>query len=261
MKPLLTLVAAAALGLPVSAAPVLFYAGVDGLSTLISGDYAGMPNPNAGRLTMLLNHGDHFHGIGAYSYSGPVAAPVVNPTSGNNRIPEPSSAEAPLPLTAGAGSYSGKLVNKPGPSEYSHIDFGSIDELAGFTPGSPEDVLLNSSAGRWSSSISGAVIALELLSITPGLTVGTGTTLDIFSSGSPYVIGSGDNVDFTPVFWTDGAAALGSYSVTMRLVDLRASDGLAPSGEFSFDFAAVPEPANMALMCAGLVLIIAARRK
>ena len=261
MKPLLTLLAAAAFVLPVSAAPVLFYAGVDSLATLTSGAHAGMSNPNAERLTLLLNHGDHFHGIGAYSYSGPPEAPVVNPTSANNRVPEPSSAEPPLPLSPGGGLYDGKLVNHPGPSEYSDIDFASIDELAGFTPGSPEHTLLNSSGGRWSSSVSGAIIALELLSITPGLNVGTAATMDIFAGANPYVIGSGDNIDFTPVFWTDATAPYGNYSVTMRLVDLRTSGGLLPSGEFTYDFAAVPEPATTGLMGAALLVLLARARR
>jgi hypothetical protein len=112
MKPLLTFVAAAALAMPVSAAPVLFYTGLDSLTALTNGPYVGLPNPNAGRLTLLLNHGDHFHAIGAYSYSGSAAAPVVNSTSSNNRLPEPSSGEPPLPFSAGTGLYGGKLVIK-----------------------------------------------------------------------------------------------------------------------------------------------------
>lgn len=260
MKPLLTLVAAAALAMPVSAAPVLFYTGLDSLTALTSGPYVGMPNPNAGRLTLLLNHGDHFHAIGGYSYSGPAAASVVNPTSSNNRVPEPSSAEPPLPLSAGTGVYGGKLVNKSGPSEYSDIDFASTNELAGFAPDSPEQTLLNSSGGRWSSSVSGAVIALELLSITPGLNVGTATNMNIFSNGGSYPIGSGNDIDFTPVFWTDATAPLGPYSATMRLVDMRTSGALLPSGEFTFDFAAVPEPTTVALMGAGLIVIFAKAR-
>ncbi|HYO82451.1 MAG TPA: all3515 family Zur-repressed PEP-CTERM protein, partial [Bryobacteraceae bacterium] len=261
MKSLLTLIAAAALAVPVSAVPVLLNAGVDSLTTLTSNAYAGMANPNAGRLTLLLSHGDHFHAIGAYSYSGPAAAPVVNPTSSNNRIPEPFSAEPPLPLSLGTGLYRGKLVNAPGASEYSDIDFGSIEELASFAPGSPEHTLLNSSAGRWSSSLSGAVIALELLSITPGLNVGTAANMDIFSSATYYAIGSGDNIDFRPVFWTEATAPLGRYSATMRLVDLRNSGALLPSGEFTFDFAAVPEPATMGLMGAGLAAVLAGARR
>ncbi len=62
--------------------------GLDLRITFPSGTYAGQANPNAGRLTFLLDHGDHFHGIGTYSLSGPAGAPVTLPTSTNNRIPE-----------------------------------------------------------------------------------------------------------------------------------------------------------------------------
>ncbi len=53
-----------------------FYVGVDGLASVTSGTFAGLANPNAGRLTFLFDHGNHFHGIGAYSYTGTVTAPA-----------------------------------------------------------------------------------------------------------------------------------------------------------------------------------------
>lgn len=80
-----------------------FYVGLDGLATVASGTYAGLSNPNADRLTLLFDHGNHFHGIGAYSYTGSAMVPDVLSTNANNRIPEVSSRENPLPLAARAG--------------------------------------------------------------------------------------------------------------------------------------------------------------
>ena len=70
----------------------IYIIGVDSLTTLTSGTYAGLPNPNYGRLTFLYAHytpgTEHFHSIGAWSYSGSRDNPVVRNTSNNNRIPE-----------------------------------------------------------------------------------------------------------------------------------------------------------------------------
>jgi hypothetical protein len=213
---------------------------------------------------MLFNHGDHFHGIGAYSYTGPSGNPTVLPTNTNNRIPETFSGEGPLPLAPGTGLYAGALVNHPGPSEYSDIVFNSVNQLNGFGPTDPETILFLSSDGRWNSSLSGAQIALELLSITPGLNVGTMTTPTIFGGpNTTYLLGNGSGFEFAPVFWTDAGASQGTYSVTMRFVDLQASPSAAlPSGEFSFAFAVVPEPGAAVLVGVGLAALgICSRRR
>jgi hypothetical protein len=63
------------------------------------------------RLTFLFDHGDHFHGIGAYSYSGTAGTPVVHSTNANNRLPELSTRTNPanraIHLTAGSGAFAG----------------------------------------------------------------------------------------------------------------------------------------------------------
>lgn len=242
---------------PSKAATVSFYTALDDLDILTSGIYAGQANPNVGRLTLLFNHGDHFHGIGAYSYTGPAGSPTVIPTSTNNRIPEISSAESPLPLLLGTGLYAGALTNYPGPSEYSDIALNSFNQLDGFGPGTPETILFQSSNGRWNTSLAGSQIALELLSITPGLNVGTLLNTNIFGGpGSSYLLGDGSGFEFTPVFWTNSGVLPGTYSVTMRLIDLQPA-GTLPSGEFTFDFevASVPEPGSVLLIGVGLAAI------
>jgi hypothetical protein len=252
--------------LTIQAATVGFYAGVDTAATLASGTYAGLPNPNYERLTLLFNHGDHFHGIGAYSYSGPAGSPTVMSTNTNNRIPEISSLEPPLPLAPGSGPvYSGSLVNSPGASEYSHISLAAIDALQGFAPGTDEYVLYNSSSGRWASSLAGAAIALELVSITPGLRIGTESELSVMSApGDLYLLG-GSSLSFTPLFSVDDSAS-GVYSAEFRLHDLRATGTpYGASGTFHFDFEAtpVPEPASLALFGCGaaLLALVRLRRK
>jgi hypothetical protein len=70
----------------------IYIIGVDSLGTLTRGTYAGLPNPNHRRLTFLYTHytpgTEHFHSIGAWSYTGSRDTPIVRDTSGNNRIPE-----------------------------------------------------------------------------------------------------------------------------------------------------------------------------
>lgn len=261
MKQQLILSAALASGLLLAtgtakADTVSYYIGVDGQTTLTSGTYTGLANPNASHLTLLFNHGDHFHGIGAYSYSGSASSPVVTSTNTNNRIPEVSSAEPPLPLQSGTGPYAGRLVNAPGSSEYSEIEVGSINSLAGASPGSAESVLFNSSSGRWSRTLAGSSLALELISSTPGLYIGSESQVDLFSSSSTALLGSGDRFDFTPVFSTTASALPGTYSATLRLMDL--SSTFQPSGQFTFDFAVtqpVPEPASLVSFAVGFAAL------
>jgi hypothetical protein len=54
------------------------------------------------------------------------------------------------------------------------------------------------------------------------------------------------------VFWVDAAAAPGVYSATLRLIDT--TDTFRASGEFTFDFEVLPEPATLLLLTPVLLL-------
>lgn len=240
------------------------YVGIDGRQTIPTGVYAGLADPNANRLTFLFDHGDHFHGIGVYSYTGPAGAPSILPTSTNNRLPEITSGENPLPLTAGSGLYAGLLRSMAGASEYSYLGMASIHTLAGFAAGSEESILFGSSSGRWNGPLSGIDLGLQLLAATPGLHIGSGSVLDLFAGGDTISLGAADAFEFDPIYWTDDAAAPGTYSAMFRLIDLTAGSQIGSSGQFNVDFevAAIPEPSSWVMFLAGLGLLgVVARRR
>jgi hypothetical protein len=238
--------------------------GRDRLQTLTSGTYAGLANPNFGRPTLLWNHGNHFHGIGQFSYSGPAATPVINPTNANNRLPEIHSLQPPLALSAGSGLYEGKLVNVANPAvKYSSITLKGIDVLFDGPPGSAENILLSSSNGRWGGSMANSKLALELVSATPGLKMGNSSTLDLFGTGNRYLLGDGATLDFTPVFWVAGNAPAGTYSAEFRLLDLGTNNAvLGQGGTFNLDFAApVPVPPAVWLLGSALAALGVSRKR
>lgn len=234
------------------------YVGLDGRERLTSGTYAEQANPNFGRLTFLYDHGDHFHGIGTYSLTGPADAPTILPTNSNNRLPETFSLESPLPLTLGSGLFADTLRSRVGSSEYSHLGISSIHSLSGFPADSVESILYHSSDERWIGSLATTSIGLKLMSVSPGLHVGTETNKDLFKDSDTYLVGPGGAFDFLPTYWVDSAANPGTYSVELQLVDL-ATGGqpAAGSGSFFFDFAvtAVPEPSALLLLGLGLALM------
>jgi len=243
-----------------------YLVGRDRRSDVAAGTYAGLPNPNAGRPTLLFNHGDHFHGIGTYTYTGTPPNETILSTNTNNRLPEISSSEPPLALTAGSGSlYGDKLVNKADPAvEYSSITFKAIDVLFDAPAGSPEAILRNSSNGRWSGSLAGSRLAIELVSATAGLTVGDADTLNLFASSSIYELGDGASLDFTPVFWVAMNAAPGTYSAQFRFLDLGTNGTvLSAGGTFNFDFAPapVPVPGAVWMMLSALVSGVTVMRR
>lgn len=255
-----------------SAELIEYYIGVDSRSdgfNAPSAEGGGTypDNPNLNRLTFLYQHGNHFHPIGAYSYSGPAATPTLNATNSNNRIPEGYTLQPPLVLTPGSGAYAGKLASSVMPGvDYSDLEVRSIHSLDGFAAGSPEAVLRGSSTGRYAGSLDGSHIHVELVSITDGLSVGVGTQPGAMTTaGDDWHVGDNEELfSFTPVFWTDAGAVPGTYSAEFRLTDLAGAFG--DSGSFFFDVAVpaapVPEPGTLVLIAAaGMALVVGRQRR
>jgi hypothetical protein len=287
----LVMVSAALMGGTAAAVPYSgfdsFYLGIDGQATIPSGTYAGQPNPNFNRLTLLYAHtfpspaqagggtswvSNHYHRIGAYVLTGQVGSGQT--TFGNARVPE--GTRPPIVLTPGSGAFAGRLVSNPyGASDPWNV--GDVHEYTalrirpatvlntGAVQNDPDPNLWSqdylwermyaSSNGRYTASPGSDDIQLEILSLTPGLNV----TLagDTLNSPGVFNLGPANALDVTPVFWVDGNAADGTYSALMRLVDPNTPD--RNSGEFRFDFAPIPEPATWALaglaMGGGLLLL------
>lgn len=221
-----------------------YYIGVDSGPVVTFGPYTGLPNPNQNRLTFLFSHVDHFHSIGRFDYIGPVEAPTVVPTNVNNRIPETFTGLPPLPLTPGSGPlYTGKLVSVADDAEYSDLEIRSVRSLKKAPDGSEADILFNSSNGRWTRSFHRAVVALQLVSRTQGLHIGTAEQAEVLEHPGDIVIVKNDNsnvIRFTPVYWVDGDAPSGTYSAELRLLDVNIKphyQRLDSSGTFNFDFA------------------------
>jgi hypothetical protein len=250
-----------------------YYVGVDGAPTVATWSvYAGLVSPNANRLTFLYAHAEddptanHFHTIGFWSYTGAVDAPtVVNYTvytfvTGDppevvqlvgNTIPEQFSdlglpPEPPLSLRPGSGLYAGRLTTGARPEEtYSDLEIRSVHALVPFAPGTPEHALLHNTESfgeDWDNSLASAVVALELVSKSAALHIGSPTELSILAHpGDRYVLGGGDTLAFTPVLWVDADTPAGVYTATFKLVDVRMVGWpFGESGEFTIS-TAVPE--------------------
>ena len=232
------------------------YVTVDGRDPLTFGTYTGLENPNLGRLTFLYAHwneetpeNNHFHSIGSYSYEGEVDSATVTTTNGNNRLPETYTGQAPLTLQEGTGDLAGKLVSAATDEHYSDLTMYSIHDMKPAAEGTPVGYMYASSGGGYAStSMDGMNLAFEIVSMTPGLYLGTE---QLSAAGDRLTIGSEADLPFRPIFWTEDDATPGPYSAELKLIDL--SGTYADSGTINLDFAVVPEPGTSSLLLCSLV--------
>lgn len=264
-------VSCATLSAKADAASLSYFVGVDGLSTLTSGTYSGLANPNVGHLTFLWGHpsaenpaSSHYHSKAIRTYTGPAGSPTVVRSAGNY-VPEGTN--APIKLSAGSGVYAGKLViapydDAPGePNLWANLTLGSTQALATAAAGTPEAFLFNSSAGRWNGTYADADVHWQLVSLTPGLHVGDASSLNVGLNApghERHLGGSDDGFAFTPVLWTDATATPGTYEAVFRLTDESGTFG--NSGDVRIVTQVVPEPAALTAL-AGLGAIVLRRRR
>jgi hypothetical protein len=242
---------------------ITYYVGVDGRSTPFNDlDGNAYPdNPNFEHLSLLFHHGDHFHGLGLHSYSGPAATPVLNDTNANNRTPETFTGLPPVRLLSGSGDFagtylSGLLSSLPQNLEYGDYELRNVHSLAG-----EDDTTYHSADGRWDDAFAAAVISLELISATPGLNISFSgmPTLDL-TPGNRYPLGAGDELfSLSPIFWVSGLAPFGTYSAEFRLID--ESGQFGDSGRYFIDVMTVPEPSTLGLTLLGAMAVARARRR
>ncbi len=249
-----------------------YYVGYDDLPGVFApAIYRGLPNPNRGHITLFYPHPsaenrllNHFHNLGSYSYTGPTNALVVVPTNSNARVPEVSTRQDPIALVPGAGAFAGRLVSAKTDENYSTMRFRSVQSLRydrtatgtnEYGYGSPEWHMLFNRFGPqfgsfdnavYAKPMPGAVLAMELVSLTPGLHIGLTNQLDILANpGDRHLLGDADNFDFSPVFWTETNATPGTYTAAFKFVDVSTAEGHTPipdSGISFFDFRVVSAP-------------------
>jgi hypothetical protein len=241
---------------------VSYYVGIDANPGL-TGTYAAHPNTNQDRLTLLFHHGNHYHGIGTYSYSGDPVTPTTNDTNANNRIPEIYTGMLPLSLRPGSGAWAGTFRSGLPSSAEQDLEYGNLEFRSVHSLSSEDPTTYNSSSGRWNDPFDAAHIHLELVSKSPGLKVAFGVTPvdQLANPGDDWHMGDGDELfSITPIFWVDDTATVGStYYAEFKLTD--DSGAFGDSGRFYFDFQAVPEPASAAILGAAAIGLVGLRRR
>jgi hypothetical protein len=252
-----------------------YYIGIDDLPTIASGTSAGLANPNYNHLTFLYAHtypetpaSNHYHAKSIFTYTGPnLGTDTAVTNSASNFVPEGTA--PPIQLTLGtSGIYAGKLLSNPytdtAAPEYhfSFLEMGATDTLSGFAAGTGEDILFNSSAGRYNSSINLAHLHVEIVDLTPGLNVGSASMLNIGGVGSEIHLsdpGEAGGFSFTPVLWTNPDAAPGVYTASFRFFD---EDGtFGDSGVVQIRTTVVPEPVTALTLGAGMATLGLLRRR
>jgi hypothetical protein len=268
-----------------------YYVGRDLRATIPTGTYAGLPNPNFNRLTLLFAHTylstpeiNHYHAKSPYTYFGPNlgASTAVQPFNGNaaglpsgNYLPEGGTlGNSPrLQLLPGSGVFTGKFISglagslTPADEDFGKLELRSVDALAGGPAGSPAAVLFNSGGstpvGRWTGSIAGSNLSLVLVSITPGLSVAdlSGNTV-LSQPGDSVLIGTGGtDMSFTPVLQSSLTGRV-NLSATFKIVDSGTGNGGSPwleSGQYVIN-AVIPEPAALGLLVPLGLLLTRQRR-
>lgn len=265
----------------------IYHVGYDNAEFVGFGAYTGLPNPNYQRLTFLLSHtfedqatSNHFHRIGAYSYTGDPMSPTPA-FSGNNRVPEPYQGDDGLALLPGSGAFAGKRISGLGPVahpedeielEYGDLTIAPIDELFQFDgqpdpdgefPFHPGHLLLNASSGAYKGSIVDVTVELKLVDLSDGLSIHNQDGTPLFGAIDDVVtLGPGADWSINPVFAIDQGAPLhASYSASFVLTDLSASPLYGDSAPFSLDFVAAPEPGAAVLLALGWGLVALPRKR
>lgn len=270
-----------------------YYVGLDQHVTLNSyqdadNSYVGLPNPNYNRLTFLYAHpiaapiqASHYHGRSIYFYTGPASSPTVVDTTADNVFPEAYTGFPPLGLRlATTGDYAGKLTSyayadRSDTSEghYSDLTVTSTSYLLAVTDPTKAEYWLGrdnkgtnpdgtaGTVGKYSKPLTGVELGFKLVDATPGLHLGIGSDLDV-GVGNVADVGAGTTFRFTPTYWVDATAPVGTYTATLQLVDLNAgATGVLPSGLVRFEFTnAVPEPSAAAILAMPVLGWIRRRR-
>lgn len=261
-----------------------WFVGIDNLTTLPSGPFTGMANPNFGKMTLLYGHqypeggspgaaSSHFHAKSSVrlyreTVGGPIltsdTAVTVNGTTGVitglvNFVPE--TAGLRIRLGEGSGAFSGKYatgflgLN----TEWENMEFRPVSWLNRPGASTAQVATYNTSGGRYTGSVSSIRVGLKIESLTGGLEAWHNGTQ--YSAGQVIELGMGD-FSQTPVFAASTSVGQGTQlNASVRLVDLDNLSSSANSGTTEFRFQTVPEPASMAAIGLGVIGLLCRRRK